>query len=187
VAATVDDGPAAPMAAARPRTAVPRAAKGAALAFAGIAAALLVAVVSVIGPRAPAPSRDEAQPAHTTLRVAMLPADPVVPDLTVAGLKLAGIAMETLHGAPLVVATYRGPRGCRLELRVAPAGVELPPANGTALHRWIAGRLQYELAAFGMPAERFVAVAGLSEQAVRGRDDDRRLRTAQIASPPCVG
>ncbi len=124
VAATVDDGPAAPMAAVRPRRVAPRTSKG--VAFTGIAAALLVAVVSVVGPRAPAPSQDEAQPAHTTLRVATLPADPVVPDLTFAGLKLAGIAMETLHGAPLVVATYRGPRGCRLELRVAPAGVELP-------------------------------------------------------------
>jgi anti-sigma factor RsiW len=138
------------------------------------------------------PEQDSvAESAHTVIKLAVLPSRPVVPDLGVAGLKLAGIAMESPGGIPTVVATYRGPRGCRLELRIYPAlaAVAPTPAASSRL-QWTVDHLGYELAAFGMPEARFAAVAAAAQNATRNdgaSGGDRRLREASLRSRPCVG
>jgi anti-sigma factor RsiW len=127
---------------------------------------------------------------HTIVALAALPANPVVPDLALAGLKLAGIASEAPGGVPAVVATYLGPRGCRLVLRVHRADTALPAIGGTRRRSWTVDHLAYELTAFGMPGLRFDAVAAAAENATRAGGmpgDGRKLRQAGLASPPCVG
>jgi hypothetical protein len=122
--------------------------------------------------------------------LAALPATPVIPDLTVTGLQLSGTTIEHAEDATLLLATYRGPRGCRLELRVRPLHADSPPARGTARAVWTVDELAYELTAFGMPASRFAVVAQVAKAATRlGRPPEPvdRLREARAAAPPCVG
>lgn len=120
-----------------------------------------------------------------------LPTAPVVPDLTSAGLKLVGGEVEHVGGTSMLVAAYRGPRGCRLELRVRPAAAVVPPTVGTSRKAWDVGDLAYELVAFGMPASRFAAVAAAAEASTRAgqmpQDANGRLREASLAAPPCIG
>ena len=123
--------------------------------------------------------------------LAALPATPVVPDLANAGLKLLGAEVERSGEIAVLVAAYRGPRGCRLELRVRPASATVSPTVGTSRAAWTAGDLAYELVAFGMPGGRFTAVAAAAEAATRaGSMPDNaatRLREASLSASPCVG
>jgi hypothetical protein len=93
-------------------------------------------------------------------------------------------------GTPVLVAVYRGSRGCRLELRVRASRARVPPTAGTRRRTWTVGDLTYELAAFGMPARRFSIVAQASETATRAAQSpvgsERRLREARLGAPPCV-
>ena len=155
----------------------------------GALAAAIAVLLVVYDPTDPAPTAEPAP--HTAVTLAGLPASPVVPHLDVAGLTLAGVALETPGGVPVLLATYRGPRGCRLELRAHAAEAVLPATIGTSRRTWIAGALAYELVAFGMPVDRFAAVADAAERATGGdRLPDpvhRRLREARLSSRPCVG
>ena len=158
----------------------------------GWAAAAVVVCVGIYGATiAFSPSEDTvAEFPHTIVKLAALPSSPVVPDLGVAGLKLSGIAMESPGGVATIVANYRGPRGCRLELRVRQTGTAIPPAGGTSSWSWTVGELAYDLTAYGMPAARFAAVASAAEHATRdgGKpEDSRRLREASVRSGPCLG
>jgi len=157
---------------------------------AAAAAAVLIFAISVEYGQRPSVSYHPSLP-DAAIVLAALPAAPVIPDLTVAGLMLVGTEVETVAGTSLLVAAYRGPRGCRLELRVYPAAASVPPTSGTLRRAWTVGELGYELVAFGMPAARFAAVAGAAEAAARaGRLPDHaggRLREASRAAPPCVG
>jgi anti-sigma factor RsiW len=160
--------------------------------FAGAAtaaAALMLAIIAEYGQRA-SESHLQSRP-DAAIVLAALPALPVVPDLAVAGLQLVGTEVETVAGVSLLVAAYRGPRGCRLELRVHPSAATVPPTRGTSRRAWTVGELGYELVAFGMPAQRFAAVAGAAEAATRaGRMPDTgegRLREARRGAPPCLG
>lgn len=113
--------------------------------------------------------------------------DPIIPDLSSAGLQLSRTVVTTSTGVQSLVATYLGPRGCKLELWVsnAPAGV----ASGTLRRRWQVGELVYELVAFGMPASRFARVAGLAERETRATrlpEAAEPLVQARAARPPCV-
>lgn len=123
--------------------------------------------------------------------LASLPAMPVIPDLANAGLSLVGGEIERIGATPVMVAAYRGPRGCRLELRVHPAAIVLPPTAGTIRAAWTAGELAYELVAFGMPDSRFAAVVVAAQAATRAgevpRDASTRLREASLKAPPCLG
>jgi anti-sigma factor RsiW len=123
--------------------------------------------------------------------LAALPANPTIPDLTVGGLRLVGTEVEKVAGLPVLVAAYRGPRGCRLEMRVHSATHTIPPTAGTSRRTWTAGELRYELAAFGMPANRFAAVAEVAEAATGyGQPSEpmmMRIREARNAALPCVG
>ncbi len=123
--------------------------------------------------------------------LAALPATPVIPDLAYAGLKLVGGEVERSGQTDVLVAAYRGPRGCRLELRVRPQAAEVPPTVGTSRRIWTAGDLTYELVAFGMPAGRFMAVAEAAMDATRAgqmpREAETRLREASLSAPPCAG
>jgi anti-sigma factor RsiW len=123
--------------------------------------------------------------------LAALPASPIIPDLTVGGLTLAGTEVEKVAGTSVLVAAYRGPRGCRLELRVHSAMHSIPPTAGTSRRTWTVGELGYELAAFGMPAERFAAVADAAQAATRAGQPPEptvaRMREARSAALPCVG
>jgi hypothetical protein len=120
--------------------------------------------------------------------LAALPAEPVIPDLAAGGLTLVGTEVERVSGASVLVAAYRGPRGCRLELRVHPAAVKMPPTAGTIRHSWTTGELSYELAAFGMPASRFALIAAAAEQQSRISEKPQkdRLREARAGSAPCA-
>ena len=122
--------------------------------------------------------------------LAALPARPTIPDLSVGGLTLAGTEVEKVAGTSVLVAAYRGPRGCRLEMRVHSAMHGIPPTAGTSRRTWTVGDLSYELAAFGMPAHRFAAVADVAQAATRaGRPPEptvTRMREARRAAPPCA-
>lgn len=127
----------------------------------------------------------------TAITLASLPAGTNIPRLDTAGLKLVGLTIGPGR-VPLVTATYRGPHGCRLDLRAWPAGTaEAPPLPGTASARWTAGGLTYELIAHGMPKWRFALIAeGAKEQTRSGTDPlraEQRLRQANNGPPPCVG
>jgi anti-sigma factor RsiW len=145
---------------------------------------LAVAGLAAIWIAAPAPPPGPGAPRHAAITLAALPADPVVPHLDRAGLTLVGVVVE--NPGPVVVATYRGPRGCRLDLHAAAAGHAFPDPGGTRRHGWTAGALVYQLVAFGMPEERFRIVAETAERATRGAPDEGPLREARL-SRPCIG
>jgi anti-sigma factor RsiW len=162
-------------------------------AFAMAAALVIVAGLGSLGTLVLWPQDQDSvsESAHTVVKLAALPSRPVVPDLGVAGLKLVGIATESPGGIPTVVATYRGPRGCRLELRIFPADAAISPTpSATGRLRWSVDGLGYELAAFGMPDARFAAVAAAAQNATQNDGtarDGRKLREASLRSPPCLG
>lgn len=126
----------------------------------------------------------------TAVTLASLPAGTMIPRLDSAGLKLIGLAFNP-GSVPLFTASYRGPHGCRLDLRVWPVGADVKPASGTSQRQWVAGELVYELAAHGMPDWRFTIIADGAEQQTRiGTDPnrvDRRLREANRGAPRCLG
>lgn len=135
------------------------------------------------------PDEDKAE-GPTAITLASLPAGTYLPRLDTAGLKLIGLAINP-GGVPLISASYRGPHGCRLDLRAWPTGTEGPPHSGTSKRTWTAGGLTYELVAHGMPTWRFGIIADGAEQQTQLSADpdrvDRRLREANNGAPPCVG
>ena len=159
---------------------------GAVAVFACGLVALVVATVT-LPDREPVPvaTRD------AVITLAGLPANPVVPDLGVAGLKLVDVGIDRSSDVRQLFATYLGPHGCRLDLRVRPAEVAVPPMAGTSRHAWQVDELAYELVAHGMPGWRFAMIAEAAERETRsGRVPDavdRRLREARAAAPPCAG
>lgn len=163
---------------------------------AGIAASAAAVVLLVAGiyfgikpPRQP----DRAFDSHAIERLivqAALPSLPAVPDLSAGGMTLSGVEVREEADRPMLVATYSGPRGCRLELRVRDRLAGETAGDGTSRHGWTVGKLHYQLVAFGMPEVRFALIAGAAERQSRinaapGADD--RLREARSAAPPCAG
>jgi hypothetical protein len=154
--------------------------------------AAMLALGLFIKAELPFESEQAATPAEgpTAITLASLPAGTTLPRLDTAGLKLIGLAIEP-GKVPLFTATYRGPHGCRLDLRAWPAGAVAPALSGTDRYSWTIGDLIYELVAHGMPKSRFAIIAGAAEQQTRAGSDhdriDRRLREANTAPPPCVG
>jgi anti-sigma factor RsiW len=126
----------------------------------------------------------------TAIILASLPVGTTIPRLDTAGLKLVGLVIDP-GNIPLFTASYRGPHGCRLELRARPVGTAAPGIDGSSRRSWEAGDLVYELVAHGMPAWRFAIIAEAAEQQTRLGSDhdkiDRRLREASIGAPPCLG
>jgi len=116
--------------------------------------------------------------------------DPVIPDLSPAGLQLARTVVSTNAGLQALVATYIGPRGCRLELWVSNASASAKSAGGTDRRSWRVGGLSYQLIAYGMPSARFEKVAEAAEQATRAtilpENVDQRLVEARVSTAPCV-
>jgi hypothetical protein len=114
----------------------------------------------------------------------------VIPDLSSAGLQLARTVVKASSGRQVLVATYLGPRGCRLELWVSNAASSATAQSGTERRSWRVGSLVYELIAYGMPAARFEKVAAAAEEATRAtalpEEADRRLIEARAASAPCL-
>lgn len=162
---------------------------------AAVAAACLVALTGLAfwGANAVMPEHGSAivtAEGPTAITLASLPAGTSIPRLDSAGLKLIGLAIDPGH-VPLVTATYRGPHGCRLDLRAWPEGAEPPPLTGSIRARWTAGGLTYELVAHGMPQWRFAIIADGAEQQTRAGSDpahaERRLREANNRAPPCLG
>ena len=163
------------------------------IAAVGIPAALAAAVALVAfmpmlvsGPEAPSAA---IAPAKDVIAVAFA-VDPVIPDLSPAGLQLARTVVSTNAGEQALVATYIGPRGCRLELWVSNASASAKSANGTDRRSWRVGGLAYELIAYGMPSARFEKVAEAAEKATRAtvlpEDVDQRLIEARVSTAPCV-
>ncbi len=154
---------------------------------AGAAAILLVSIAAwnVMQPRreaAPSIKHDE------IIKLAALPVRPVIPDFAAAGLKLSGV---NIRRADTVVATYTGPRGCRLELRIRSKDSPAVAGSGSSERDWVVGSLAYQLVAFGMPPTRFAIIAGAAERQTRLLADPANtaplLREARIAAPPCLG
>lgn len=116
--------------------------------------------------------------------------EPVIPDLAPAGLTLARTVVSAHAGGQALVATYVGPRGCRLELWVSEAGRSAKAAGGTERRSWRVGGLVYELVAYGMPAARFEKVAEAAEEATRATaipdGIDQRLIEARASTAPCL-
>jgi len=158
---------------------------------AAAAAAAVLALAIVAEYRRPPPESRPRHAADAAVVLAALPASPVIPDLAEAGLVLVGTEVETVAETPLLLAAYRGPRGCRLELRVRAAAAMVPPTRGSSRRAWAVGDLGYELVAFGMPAERFAAVADAAEAATRTvrpiEPTLTRVREARRSAAPCVG
>jgi hypothetical protein len=156
---------------------------------AALAAVLALALFAADRYRA----RDAAGPneAPTAITLASLPAGTTIPQLDTAGLKLVSLDLNPGQ-VPIFTARYRGPHGCRLDLRAWPVGGEPPPPlEGTSHHRWTVGDLTYELVAHGMPVWRFDIIADASELQTRLNVDhqriNRRLRQAEYGAPPCAG
>ncbi len=155
---------------------------------AALAAMLAVALFAARGFLArEAEGPDEAP---TAITLASLPAGTTIPRLDTAGLKLVNLDIDPGH-VPIFTARYRGPHGCRLDLRAWPVGETPPPLEGTRRYRWTVGNLIYELVAHGMPAARFDIIADASELQTRLNVDhqriNRRLRQAEYGAPPCAG
>jgi hypothetical protein len=137
-------------------------------------------------------NRDNEGPneAPTAITLASLPAGTTVPRLDTAGLKLVNLDIDPGR-VPIFTARYRGPHGCRLDLRAWPVGNPPPPLAGSSRHRWTAGGLTYELVAHGMPVWRFDIIADAAELQTRLNVDhnriNRRLRQAEYGAPPCTG
>jgi hypothetical protein len=154
----------------------------------GLAAMLAVGWFAAgdFGARNPEPP-DEAP---TAITLASLPAGTTIPRLDTAGLKLVSLDLNPGH-IPIFTARYRGPHGCRLDLRAWPVGVPAPPLAGTSRYRWTVGELTYELVAHGMPPSRFTIIAGAAELQTRVNADhngiNRRLRQAEYGFAPCAG
>jgi hypothetical protein len=128
---------------------------------------------------------------EAVITLAGLPADPVIPRLDMAGLVLEDIKIERVADVRLLLASYRGPHGCLLDLRISPAGTVVPAHAGSSHHSWEVASLAYELVAHGMPGWRFAVIADAAERETReGRPSfavERRLREARAAAPPCTG
>ena len=186
IAEQVNEAPAIALPAAkrRPRLpAWPRLAAGV-----GLAAMLAAAVFAANDFLA----RDAEPPneAPTAITLASLPAGTTIPRLETAGLKLVSLDLNPGH-VPVFSARYRGPHGCRLDLRAWPAGEPAAPLSGSSRYRWTVGNLTYELVAHGMPVWRFDIIANASELQTRLNADhnriSRRLREARSGAPPCAG
>jgi anti-sigma factor RsiW len=148
-----------------------------------------IVVARTMLPVAAAPDEGSAE-GPTAITLASLPAGTHIPRLDTAGLKLIGLAIDP-GAVPLITARYRGPHGCRLDLRAWPTGAEAPQHPGTSKRTWVVGGLTYELVAHGMPKWRFAIIADGAEQQTQAGVDparvDRRLREANNGAPPCVG
>jgi hypothetical protein len=182
VAEDAPDAPAIALPTAKPRNWPRMAAAGV-----GLAAMLAVALLATsdLLPGSAPPNEEP-----TAITLASLPAGTMIPRLDTAGLKLVSLVIDPGH-VPLFTATYRGPHGCRLDLRAWPVGKPPPPLAGTSRHRWTVGDLAYELVAHGMPVRRFDIIADASELQTRLNSDhhyiSRRLRQAEYGAPPCAG
>jgi hypothetical protein len=159
-------------------------------------AGLAVVAFAVIALLVAAQFRPERRPVplagqEAVVTLAALPANPVIPHLNMAGLVLEDVKVERAGDVRLLLASYRGPHGCRLDLRVSPAGSAVPVGAGSSRHSWDVGALTYELVAHGMPGWRFAIIADAAERETQeGRAPDaaqRRLREARASAPPCTG
>jgi hypothetical protein len=123
--------------------------------------------------------------------LAALPASPVIPNLDAGGLTLEDVKIDRVGDVRVLLASYRGPHGCLLDLRVSAAGSPVPSGTVSGRHSWEVGPLAYELVAHGMPGWRFAVIADAAERETRdGRAPDairRRLREARALAPPCTG
>ncbi|MEJ2374885.1 MAG: hypothetical protein P8Y71_05490 [Pseudolabrys sp.] len=160
-------------------------------AVAGLAAVLAIGFFVAHGYRSAQEADEAPNESPTAITLASLPAGTTIPRLDTAGLKLVSLHLDPGH-VPLFTAHYRGPHGCRLDLRAWPVGEPPLPLAGSSRYRWTVGDLTYELVAHGMPAQRFNIVAGASELQTRLNADhnriNRRLREARSGvAPPCTG
>ncbi len=157
----------------------------------GIAAATAALIGLLIWPSERLADQAALQGIAPFVTLASLPVAPIIPDLSHAGLNLVGGEVERFGDMAVLVAAYRGPRGCRLELRVWPSAIAVPPTVGTSRAAWTAGDLAYELVAFGMPGGRFTAVAAAAEAATQAgampENAATRLREASLTARPCTG
>lgn len=180
---SVDEAPAISLPSTRRRGWPPAAAVAAAL-----AAVLAVALFAARGFLVREAEGPDETP--TAITLASLPAGTTIPRLDTAGLKLVNLDIDPGH-VPIFTARYRGPHGCRLDLRAWPVSEMPPPLKGTRQYRWTVGNLTYELVAHGMPAARFDIIADASELQTRLNVDhrriNRRLRQAEYGAPPCAG
>jgi len=163
------------------------------IALAGGLSAVAVAfgiVLAIAIHRNPEPIASGPELAAQTVKLVSLSQAAVLPDLGPAGLKLASTVTQPGTKGEVLTATYLGPRGCRLELRVQHAESDVATAGGTDRRNWRVGELAYQLTAYGMPPERFAVVAVATERATRAGTlpdgVDRRLREARISAPPCL-
>jgi hypothetical protein len=111
--------------------------------LAAVACALVGLLIAAQFPAQRKPVPLAGQEAVVTL--AALPGNPVIPHLDIAGLVLEDVAVERAGDVRLLLASYRGPHGCRLDLRVSPAGSAVPVGAGSSRHSWDVGRARLRI------------------------------------------
>jgi hypothetical protein len=159
------------------------------------AAALLFAVAGSwalwVGPERLERSDISARPEAVAVTLAALPAGTSVPVLDGAGLQLIGVTVQQAGDTPVLRANYRGPHGCRLELRAYRGDAILPAAQATIHRAWRVADVAYELDGHGMPAWRFAIIAEAAERQTRRESIPKAiehgLREARLGAPPCTG
>jgi len=124
-----------------------------------------------------------------------------VPELTAAKLRIAHVArVAGPAGGDAVLVGYRGTRGCKISLLVAPDTADAArsspapePFDAGALHgyRWRAGGFAYVILADGMAKARFSLIAMSVYRASLERsplDPETRMALARsrAESPPCM-
>lgn len=115
--------------------------------------------------------------------------DIVVPDLSAAQLRLERVDLAPAGGAALV-ADFRGERGCRLRLTVAPERQALPELDGLRGARWVTQGYTYALTSETMDSRRFAAVTSLARLAAdraRTPTSFAALSSDDLAGRPCLG
>jgi anti-sigma factor RsiW len=167
-----------------------RATRRMALLWAAAAAAAACLAAATIG-ELPLASVPTLKPQLVAATSGGLPTRPVLPRLDIAGLRLVGVTAPSDADAPIMVASYVGPHGCKLELHARPAGRELPAVASVSRYGWVVGEIGYELVAHGMPDWRFALVSQAAELQTRGsqlpQGVQQRLREARSSAPPCAG
>jgi anti-sigma factor RsiW len=162
------------------------------LAAAALAACGALLLIIVAATELPIERNSAVRVGHeSAVTLAALPANPVIPNLVIGGLMLEDMRIDRADDVRLLLASYRGPHGCLLELRISPAALAVPASVGSSRHTWEVGPLAYELVAHGMPGWRFAVIADAAERETRdGRAPDalrQRLREARLVAPPCTG
>ncbi|MEO1192567.1 MAG: hypothetical protein AAFY02_12470 [Pseudomonadota bacterium] len=113
------------------------------------------------------------------------------PDLSASNLTLVEMAVRLEAPKPVVVMSFRGPRGCAVTLTARPVGSATgDKVPGSLFAAWTTQRAAFTFTAEGMDPHRFAAAARYAEAQTRAADDQEALRVALVertaTAVPCA-